>query len=198
MTARSIFAAAAAGLLWPAAAGMTQVVEFEDKAQWLDAVGPFQTADFTGFPSGTPITDQYADLGALFTDGQDVVLCCDGVSFPNDEAGLRGFTSVSLQFRTPLRALAFDAVSVLGAQISLFREGRLVHVSSVFGLEAEGFAGLVSPAPFDEALIGNAIGEGVGFDDLHFGVPSPGALSLLAIALVCWSARPRARGAPLR
>ncbi|MCI0364190.1 MAG: hypothetical protein L0Y44_04825 [Phycisphaerales bacterium] len=50
------------------------VVEFTDRAEWVAAIGGFeqmQTISFFGYPSGTPLYDQYADLGVLFPDGND-------------------------------------------------------------------------------------------------------------------------------
>ena len=66
----------------PAHAGVT---EFTDRAEWEAAVGVFSTIDFTQFPQGTIITDQYQDLGVLFTDGNDSIFFSNG--FPNDGAG---------------------------------------------------------------------------------------------------------------
>ncbi len=85
-TLGALVAAAVAG---PGNVCLAGVAEFDVKQAWIDAVGPFFTVDFTGFPGGTFITDEYADLGVLFTDGVDVILCCDE-GFPNDGAGLNG------------------------------------------------------------------------------------------------------------
>ncbi len=78
------------------------VLEFEDKAEWLDAIGPFVTVDFTGFEPGTVITDQYADLGVLFTDGFYTVVCCSKNTYPEDGAGLDGNGDITVLFDTPM------------------------------------------------------------------------------------------------
>jgi hypothetical protein len=46
------------------------------------------TLGFTGFPNGMIMTDQYADLGAVFTDGHDNGY--HNPSFKNDGVGLDG------------------------------------------------------------------------------------------------------------
>jgi hypothetical protein len=44
------------------------------------------------------------------------------------------------------------------------------------------FAGLISSQAFDAALVFDPIGTLVVLDNLHFGVPAPGVLPLLALA----------------
>ena len=75
------------------------VTEFTDKDEWIAAVGPFTTIDFTGFPDGTLITDQYADLGVIFTGGTENIFLNN--SFPNDGAGLNAFGVIAMEFATP-------------------------------------------------------------------------------------------------
>ncbi len=164
----------------PVAAG---VVEFDDKQAWFGAVGSVTTIDFTGFPGGTYVTDQYADLGVLFTDGFDVISCC-GTTWPNDGAGLLGGSSVSLSFTTPQSWIALD---YRGAMISLFSAGELLHVGQFPG----SFAGLISSQTFDAVLIEGPPDGNVTFDDLYFGVPAPGAAWLLAALLLAPTRRRR-------
>lgn len=47
-------------------AGAT-VTEFTNHNQWVNAVGEFTMIDFTGFPEGTFLTNQYAGIGVLFS-----------------------------------------------------------------------------------------------------------------------------------
>ena len=75
------------------------VFEFTDKAEWLAAVGDFSTVDFTGFPHGTFITNQYTDLGLVFTDGNDSIFF--NPSFVNDEWGLDGNPDIGIAFHQP-------------------------------------------------------------------------------------------------
>ena len=156
------------------------VVEFFDQEEWKAAVGDFTTIDFTGFAQGTFITDQYADLGILFTDGNDSIFPSEP-AFPNDGWGLDGNGNISVAFDTPQAWIGVDFPGAL--QIELFTGGRLIYTSSIFGVGGVGFfAGLVSSELFDTAVLIDPIGVDAEIDDLHFGVPVPGAIWLLAVA----------------
>ena len=156
------------------------VEEFTNKDEWIAAVGRFTTIDFTGFPDGTFITDQYADLGILFTDGNDSIFLNDG-AFPNDGAGLDGNGNISVSFDTPQAWIGVDFPGVL--QIELFSSGRLFYTSSIAGGGGAGFFfGLISSELFDAAVLIDPVDGAVFIDDVHFGVPAPSALWLLAVA----------------
>ena len=74
-----------------------QVVEYENQAEWEAAAGAFTTIDFTGFPNLTFITDQYMDLGLLFTDGDDTIAGFDPNTFIQDGWGVDGDDAVILE-----------------------------------------------------------------------------------------------------
>jgi len=168
----------------PAHAG---VQEFTDKDEWIDAVGDFTTIDFTGFAEGTFITDQYADLGVLFTDGNDTIQEWGGFI---DGHGLRGSDTITIAFDSPQAYIAVDYPG--GMKFDLFSNGRLIYTSSNFGLGGAGnFAGLLSTDLFDGALLYDWILGGVFIDDLHFGVPTPGTFALLALGAFCTHRRRR-------
>ena len=172
---------AAAILPWAGNGGVAFggfVEEFTNKDEWIAAVGRFTTIDFTGFPDGTFITDQYADLGILFTDGNDSI-DVSGVHV-NDGWGLDGNPDIHLSFDMPQ---AYIAVHFPGdVQIDLFAGDILLH-SSVFIAGGLGnFGGVISSELFDTVLIRDPVLGDVFIDDLHFGVPTPGALCLLGIA----------------
>ncbi|MCH8150743.1 MAG: hypothetical protein IH830_00035 [Planctomycetes bacterium] len=155
-------------------------IEFTDKEEWIAAVGRFTTIDFTGFPDGTFITDQYADLGILFVGGNEHIFLNQG--FINDGAGLNSgfFTDIVMEFGTPQAWIAVDFPGLI--QFELFSAGELIYTSSEFGIGGVGnFAGLVATDPFDMAVILDPTGGTANVDDLHFGVPSPGAIALLAL-----------------
>ena len=155
------------------------VQEFTDKDEWIDAVGEFTTIGFTEFPNGTFVTDQYADLGILFTDGNDIIVCCGKETFPEDGAGLDGNGDIAVAFDTPQLWIGADFPGLL--RIELYQDGRLFYVSDDYGQNPVGnFVGLLSNEPFDAALLIDAAGEAE-IDDLHFGVPAPGTLPLLAL-----------------
>ena len=154
------------------------VEEFTDKDEWIAAVGQFTTIDFTGFPDGTFITDQYADLGILFTDGNDSIVFAG--SFINDGVGLGGNGNISMSFDTPQAWIGVDHPGFLS--IELYSEGRLFFASNLWGGGVGNFLGLVSTELFDAAVLIDPLDRLAFIDDLHFGVPAPGALWLLAVA----------------
>ncbi len=152
------------------------VREFDDpnRDQWFANVTNIKTADFTGFAPGTFITDQYADLGVIFTDGNDAIH--ESESFVNDGWGLDGNDAIHLSFDEPQRFIAADYPGLV--VIELFRDGRLIYTADDFPLGGAGhFAGLISPLPFDTVIVTDPFGE-VEIDDLHFGTTPLGDLDL--------------------
>jgi hypothetical protein len=157
---------------------------FFDRAEWVAAVGPVTTIDFTGFPEGTTITDQYADVGAIFIDGLNFTWF--NPTFKNDGVGLYGYDEINVAFDTPQRWMAVDFPGFIG--IRLFFQDSIIHESG-WGNPGNGwFVGLVSDEPFDSLLLIEPGGE-VNIDDLHYGVPSPAVLWLLAVAGLVWRRR---------
>ncbi|MCH8165665.1 MAG: PEP-CTERM sorting domain-containing protein [Planctomycetes bacterium] len=183
--------AAALLIAWPgngeALGGFVE--EFTDKDSWIAAVGRFTTIDFTGFPDGTFITDQYADLGVLFVGGNESIFLNN--SFPNDGAGLRSpFTDIVMEFDEPQLWIAVDFPGLI--QFELFSAGELIYSSSAFGVGGAGnFAGLLSTEPFDMVAVLDPSDQVVNIDDLHFGVPAPATLALLALGGLFFSRRRR-------
>jgi MYXO-CTERM domain-containing protein len=169
------------------------VQEFTDKDEWIDAVGAFTTIDFTGFEAGTVITDQYADLGILFTDGDDWIHNTCG--FLNDCWGLAGGDGkdhITLVFDAGEAYIGVDFPGDL--QIDLYSRGRLIH-SSVFIAGGHGnFGGVVSSVLFDSVVLSDPVFGFVAIDDLHFGVPAPGTLALLALGALTQRRRRREIG----
>jgi MYXO-CTERM domain-containing protein len=167
-----------------------EVREYTDYDEWRSAVGHFTTIQFTEYPPGTIVTDQYADLGILFTDGNDVV---DEWSGYNDGFGLWGpaFDDVTVEFDSPRTAIAVHFPGLI--QFDIYRADELIYRSSVFSDAYDDVAGLITTEPFDAALIYDPTGNGVAIDDLHFGppIPAPGALGLLGFAALAGRRRQR-------
>ena len=173
------------------------VQDFIDKEEWIKAVGEFTTVDFTGFDVGTFITDQYADLGILFTDGNDSIQ--HTASYVNDGAGLDGNGNIRVTFDTPQLWIGVDFPGYL--DIELYYQGKLLH-TGIFGFGGHGnFGGILSDQPFDAAVLIDPAGEAE-IDDVHFGPPRSdtcpwdlddngvvGASDLLSL-LVQWGADP--------
>ncbi len=153
------------------------VMEFTDKVAWITAVGQFTTIDFTGFPDGTFITEQYAHLGIHFTDGNDSIDVSG--AHVNDGFGLDGNPSMHLSFDNPQLWLAVDYPG--SVQIDLFSGNELIHSALFVGAGVGFFAGLLSTELFDTVVISDPIVPDAFIDDLHFGVPSPGVIALLAL-----------------
>jgi hypothetical protein len=157
-----------------------EVIEFTDKDEWTASVGAFVTADFTGFPNGTFITDQYAEVGAVFTDGNDSIHIA--AVFENDGAGLDGNGDIEIAFLSPQAWLASDFPGDL--QIDLYMGGQFLHSSVFIAGGAGNFAGIVSTDLFDRAILIDPSGLQAAIDDLHFGVPAPGSLAALGLGVL--------------
>lgn len=178
-----------AGVL-PSGTAHADVQAFTDKQAWIDAVGDFNTIDFTGFEEGTIITDQYADLGVWFTTGYDEI----GFSadrYPNDNWGLDGNLGyTTLAFDSP--QYWFGADYAFGLGIWFFRDDELVLVASFGGQGGGHFGGIISDEPFDGLrLTGDPLGCCPFIDDLYVGVPGSGGLAVLIVAGVCIRRRRR-------
>jgi hypothetical protein len=159
-----------------------EVIEYEAKSEWIDAVGEFTTIGFTEFPHGTWVFEQYAHLGAHFVDGADIVQCCDFNLYPEDGAGLDGNVEIRIVFDEPLSYFGVDYPGYV--RFGLFNNGELVYENDWFGHGQYGqFAGVSSSQPFDEISLIDPFAHQINVDDLHFGppIPAPGALALFAV-----------------
>ena len=113
-----------AGAALPGGSAHGGVMLFDNRDEWAAALGNnVTTVDFVGFPGGTLITDQYSDLGVLFTDGNDRIFFTP--SFPNDGVGLDGNGNITAAFETLQFGFAVDFPGTI--RYSLFRDGELVH-----------------------------------------------------------------------
>jgi hypothetical protein len=175
----AIGALATAVALVAAAPARSSVIVFLDRAEWEAAVGKLTTIDFTGFDEGTFITDQYADLGIIFSDGNDSIYASS--AFVNDGWGLDGNGDIVLAFDQPQAWIGFDYPGFL--EVELYSDGELFFESDSFGGGVGNFLGLLSTEPFDAAVLIDFIGEAA-IDDLHFGVPAPGSICLLSLAAI--------------
>ena len=146
------------------------VVEFHDRDAWIAAVGEFTTIGFTEVPNGTFLSNHYADLGVVFSDGNDITRCCGHFeTWPNDGAGLDGNGNIRLAFSEPQAWIAADFPGFL--RIQLFKDDLLIFSSGEFGQGGIGnFGGLISSELFDAAvLLDVPAANQAEIDDLHFG-----------------------------
>ena len=90
-------------LLLPA---FSQVTEYTSRAAWEAVVGTPQCADFTGYGSGTVITNQYASIGMTFTQGDDTVLVSG--AFVTDGVGVNCNGDMEIVLSSPHTAIGCD------------------------------------------------------------------------------------------
>lgn len=167
------------------------ITGFTDAGEWQEAVGEFSTIDFTEYPAGTVITDQYADLGVQFPEGNDFIYHTS--AFVNDGTGLHGNNldlQITVEFDTPQLWFGVDHPGI--AVIDAYANGELIesfgHGQGTFGA----FTGILSDVYFDKVVIhrGND-NSAARIDDMHWGVPAPGAVAALALAGLLGGSRRR-------
>jgi hypothetical protein len=170
MTSQLMIATAAALSLHALAQG--GVVVYTDFSAWSAAVADnVTTIDFTGYPDGTFITNQYSDLGVTFLDGNDNIYLVPPPTFA-DGAGVDGNATTTLQFVNPISAIAVTYPG--NVQFDLLLHGDLIYSSPNSPGGGVGFFyGLVSTAPFNGLILDNPFSPNVAFDDLHFAPPVP-------------------------
>ncbi len=185
--------------LFAAPFAAADVIEiFEDQAAWENALAEQESIFFDDLGGGFIIvTDQYADLGVLFTDGNDFINPCFSC---RDDFGLNGMGTpflidINLAFDRPRTAVAIDFPG--SARFDLFSEGELIYTSSGH-LAPPGetaFFGLLSDQPFDAVRSFDTAGDGQFIDNLFFGdvIPAPGAMALFGLASLARSRRRKRR-----
>lgn len=140
---------------------LAQVTEYTSHAAWDAAVGSSQCADFTGLANGTLITNQYSGIGMTFTQGNDAVLLSS--AFTTDGAGVNCGGDMEIVFSSPQTAIGCDFPGAL--HFNIYSGNTLVWSSSNFAGAGTGFfAGLVSTATFDRAVISDWF-DGLAFVD---------------------------------
>ncbi len=165
-----------------------------NKEEWSSFVnGQFTTIGFTEVFQEI-VTEQYADLGVHFTDGDDY-----GVMQNNflDGFGIKGHFfnggTITVEFDSPQMWVAANFLGPL--KISLYDGDTFLGSKSTAspGIGNK-FFGVVSDVQFNKVIIED-FADGLPFvDDLHFGgpIPAPGVLAaFLAAAGLCTRSRRR-------
>jgi len=183
-------------LLATTSTAYAEFVEIDDIEEWQQVIDDETIITFASLLVGTIVTDQFADDGVVFTDGEDLVV--PGANFPNDGRGLSGNTLenglITMEFIEPIQAIAVDYPGAV--QIEFWSDDELIYTSSEAGGQGAGhFFGVISDQPFDRVVLSDWFGGGVAIDDLHFStIPGPGGAALLGIgALALTGGRRRRR-----
>ena len=137
-----------------------------DREAWFEAAGEVITLPFQDLADQGVffVTDEYADHGVLFTDGNDFVHVQGKGTYPNDGVGLNGFDStITMEFHPPIYWAAVDLPEC--DPLILFSGGREILQTPVcFPGE---FIGVGSTMPVDKVIVyDNAACPCI--DDFHF------------------------------
>ena len=172
--------------------GFASVSVYFDFDDWQAASGSGTAIDFTGYPSFTPITEQYQEQGVLFLGSEYIVNPGLG-SLAQDGSGLNGGQSpIDAHFLESQYSVGSHYVGLI--LFRLFHKKELIYESDAFGAVPGGsFVGFVSDVPFDSAILLDPFDSAVRIDNLYFapGIPTPGALPILAARLLVRSRRRR-------
>jgi hypothetical protein len=169
---------------------VAQVGTFIDPALYYSAVGDHDMISFTEavVSAGDFLSSQYAPVGVEFADGTDQVL--SNTAFVTDNVGVNANGDVTLVFSAAQTHLGLDFPGDL--RIELY-DGSVNLADLVWSSEAVGdfggsgtgyFAGLVSDVSFDHVILSDPHDGYAFIDNLHYVVPEPGTLGLLAVGAV--------------
>lgn len=181
------------GSTTPALAGAENYFD-ADQQDWFDdaaELGTIRTIDFTGYPEGTFVTDQYQYLGVTFAGGDDYITYVPG-GFLNDDWGIDPNATAHLIFDTP--QIGISTAHPGDTQLHLYLEGALIYESPAFGGTGLGHFGGVLGVEFDEVIITDPGDNAPFIDDIYFvGVPTPPTMVLMLSMLAFRSRRRTAR-----
>jgi hypothetical protein len=164
---------------------------------WSAASGPFTTIDFTGYPQGTLITDQYEEQGILFESSDADIVWFSSIGFPQDGVGINGLVEVEMTFSDPIFSFGMHHP---GLRFVLAYNGdTLLWTSPLLGGGGVGFfSGFTSTGPVDRVLVlsgSSAPVVSVHVDNIYFStVPGPSGAALLGLAGLIGRGRWRSRG----
>jgi len=170
------------------------VVYFQnDYAGWSASASSYATCSFAEFPQNTFITDQYANLGVLFTGFTGNVVKTSAIIFPLDSHGIDGNCGIELTFAAPTYSVGAHGPDVW--KYLLYQGNTLIHTSTYSNGGIGNFAGIVSSVPFDRVQFkGFPLPDcdDVYIDNIYFSsIPAPAAIAVLVMAWPLRRARRR-------
>jgi len=171
-------------------AAIADLYVYFDYDEWFAAANTVVTEiGFSGFPQGTPITDQYEDQGLVLSPWANIYANGN----PNGDGwGVHADAVPGGRFQAVLDAPRYAfAASWSGSDAPIFRMGEeVVAMSDDYGGSPWLFVGYISDEPFDsvEFWITPSV------DNIWFGapVPAPGALTLVLTIGIARRRRARA------
>jgi hypothetical protein len=162
---------------------------------WWAAAGTPTAIDFTAFPQGTWMSDQYSNLGLTFTSSDPDVVQFDPSGFLLDGVGINGLSQVQMEFTSPTFAFGYHHPGIHGIQ--LWSGSSLLYASPALGQSGLfDFSGVTSTQPFDRVVLVPVNNPGVvRADNIYFSsVPAPGAISLVGFGSFMLGTRRRRIG----
>jgi len=166
---------------------------YSDLDEWLAAASDVTVIDFSEFPDGTLINDNYQEFGVEFTLGFYTIQTAAAFT---DGFGLDGnATTIVMEFDQPFNVIGVMFPGIL--RYELYLDDELVGWTENVPISGSSgqFAGLLTEISFDEVRVVKDSGE-VNLDNLYFSfepIPAPGAVALLGIAALAGRTRRRRR-----
>lgn len=169
------------------------VMLYNNYASWSAASGPITTVTFNEVPHPSILTDQYQDLGILFTSADPDV--AGFFSNASDQAAVNGLSVIEISFAEPISAFAW--LHPGATRIKLFSGNDLIYSSNYQGGSGWGwFTGVSSATAFDRIQLNDfgAFGDYVFVDNIYFStIPSPGGATLIGLAGLLGTRRRRTK-----
>ncbi len=192
----AVVALAVLALVGTAAAEVTWTL---DKAAWTASYGGQQNVtdvDFGTLTPGTIVTEQFADLGVHFTDGDDRVVLVNPWGPPPTFNALKSYVPGTPPGEYDITIILDGSMSGFGVRptgpsldVQFWQAGALVgegHATSVPYWQSDPFIGFQSSVSFDKVVIlhhtSSNPAQGVTVGNLAFAIPAPGALGVAVVA----------------
>lgn len=167
---------------------------YSDVDDWLNDVLSVTVIEFTYFPHGTFIDDQYADEGVIFTNGSSTISNIPS-AFVDDFGLDANQDAMTFDLAQPAYSLGVLFPGTL--RFVLYLDGELVGwTETLGGASPQQFVGVILPTGFDSVSLIDLNEPEI--DNLYFSfaeIPAPAAaVPLLALAAIAGRGRRRRSG----